>query len=112
MAQFHPQLRNTLLRYLSELVVALPMAHNVQLSAVGAKLPVNASEEARQQWIRRQLRNDTDDTLQLFRSLAESLLVGFAGHSVRLLLDPTDLAADLTIVQITLAYRGRALPLA
>jgi hypothetical protein len=44
--------------------------------------------------------------------LAESLLAGFAGRSVRLILDPTDLAADLTIVQIMLAYRGRALPLA
>ena len=44
--------------------------------------------------------NDTEDTLQLFRPLAESLLAGFAGRSVRLILDPTDLAADLTIVQI------------
>ena len=84
----------------------------MQLSAIGAKLPVATSEEARQQWVRRQLCNATADTLQLFRPLAASLLAGFAGRSVRLILDPTDLAADLTIVQITLAYRGRALPLA
>ncbi len=90
----------------------MTLARNVQLSAIGAKLPVATSEEARQQWVRRQLCNDTEDTLQLFRPLAESLLAGFAGRSVRLILDPTDLAADLTIVQITLAYRGRALPLA
>lgn len=112
LAQFHPQLRKTLLRNLSELVAAVTMARSVQLSAIGAKLPVNVSEEARQQWVRRQLCNDTEDTLQLFRPLAESLLAGFAGRSVRLILDPTDLAADLTIVQIALAYRGRALPLA
>ena len=48
----------------------------------------------------------------MFRPLAQSLLAGFAGRSVRLILDPTDLAADLTIVQFSLAYRGRALPLA
>ena len=112
LAQFHPQLRKTLLRNLSELVAAVTLARNVQLSAIGAQLPVTASEEARQQWVRRQLGNDTEDTLQLFRPLAVSLLAGFAGRSVRLILDPTDLAADLTIVQITLAYRGRALPLA
>jgi hypothetical protein len=85
---------------------------NVQLSAIGAQLPVNVSEEARQQWVRCQLGNDTEDTLQLFRPLAESLLAGFAGRNVRLILDSTDLAADLTIVQLTLAYCGRALPLA
>lgn len=112
MARFHPQLRRTLLRNLSELVAAVTLARNVQLAAVGAKLPVNTSEEARQQWVRRQLSNDTEETLELFRPLAESLLAGFAGLSVRLILDPTDLTADLTIVQITLAYRGRALPLA
>jgi len=112
LVQFHPQLRKTLLRNLSELVAAVTLARNVQLSAIGAKLPVAVSEEARQQWVRRQLCNDTEDTLQLFRPLAASLLAGFAGRSVRLILDPTDLAADLTIVQITLAYRGRALPLA
>jgi hypothetical protein len=112
LAHFHPQLRKTLLHNLSELVAAVTLARNVQLSAVGAKIPVDSSEEARQQWVRRQLCNDTEDTLQLFRPLAQSLLAGFAGRSVRLILDPTDLAADLTIVQITLAYRGRALPLA
>ena len=75
----------------------------MQLGAISAKLPVATSEEARQHWVRRQLGNDTADTLQLFRPLAVSWLAGFAGRSVRLIWDPTDLAADLTIVQITLA---------
>ena len=97
LAQFHPQLRKTLLRNLSELVAAVTMAGNVQLSAIGAKLPVTASEEARQRWVRRQLGNDTEDTLQVFRPLAESLLAGYAGRSVRLILDPTDLAADFAV---------------
>ena len=41
LAQFHPQLRKTLLRNLSELVAAVTLARNVQLSAIGAKLPVD-----------------------------------------------------------------------
>jgi putative SOS response-associated peptidase YedK len=79
LAQFHPQLRQTLLRNLSELVAAITLARNVQLSAIGAKLPVALSEEARQQWVRRQLCNDTEDTLQLFRPLAASWLASLGG---------------------------------
>jgi hypothetical protein len=112
MAQFHPGLRKTLLNNLSELVAAITLAHNVQLAAIGAKLPVDTDEESREQWVRRQLSNDTKGTLELFRPLAQSLLAGFAGRSIRLILDPTDLSDDLTIVQLAVAYRGRALPLA
>lgn len=111
-AGFHPGLRKTLLRNVSELVAALTLARSAQLAAIGSKLPVDTSAEAREQWVRRQLCNDTEDTLQLFRPVAASLLAGFAGRTVRLILDPTDLAADLTIIQLSLAYRGRALPLA
>jgi len=112
MANFHPKLRKTLLNNVSELVAALTLAKSVRLSAIGDKLPVDTSAEAREQWVRRQLCNDTEDTLQLFRPIAESLLAGLAGRTIRLILDPTDLAADLTIVQVGLAYRCRALPLA
>ncbi len=112
MTHFHPELRKTLLNNVSELVVALTLAKSVQLAAIGDKLPVNTSAEAREQWVRRQLCNDTEDTLQLFRPIAESLLAGLAGRTIRLILDPTDLAADLTIVQVSLAYGRRALPLA
>jgi hypothetical protein len=111
-AHFHPGLRKTLLNNLSELVAAITLARSVQLAAIGAKLPVDTDAESREQWVRRQLRIDTKGTLELFRPLAQSLLAGFAGRSIRLILDPTDLAADLTIIQLALAYRGRALPLA
>jgi hypothetical protein len=49
------------------------------LSAIGAKLPVALSEEARQQWVRRQLCNGTEDTLQLFRPLVASWLASLGG---------------------------------
>jgi hypothetical protein len=112
MAQFHPGLRKTLLNNLSELVAAITLARNVQLAAIGGKLPVDTDQESREQWVRRQLSNDTKGTLELFAPLAKSLLAGFVGRSIRLILDPTDLAADLTIVQLSVAYRGRARPLA
>ena len=111
-AHFHPGLRKTLLNNLSELVAAITLAHSVQLATIGAKLPVDTDQESREQWVRRQLSNQTQGTLALFRPLAESLLAGFVGRSIRVILDPTDLAEDLTIVQLAVAYRGRALPLA
>ena len=109
---FHPQLRKTLLDNLGELIAAVVMARSVQLARIGEELPVDSTEAGREQWVRRQLSNDTEDTLHLCRPVAESLLAGFAGRTVRLILDPTDLADDLTIVTIGLAYQGRALPLA
>ena len=88
-AHFHPGSRKTLLNNLSELVAAITLAHNVQLAAIGAKLPVDTDEESREQWVRRQLSNDTKGTLELFRPLAQSLLAGFAGRSIRLILVPS-----------------------
>lgn len=111
-ARFQPDLRKTLLNNLSELVAAVTLAHSVQLARLGAELPVDSSAESREQWGRRQLANPTRGTLELFKPLAQALLQGFAGKKLYLLLDPTDLAADLTIIMLAVAYRGRALPLA
>ena len=112
MAHFQPGLRKTLLNNLSELVAAITLAHSVQLAAIAGKLPVDTDQESREQWVRRQLSNNTKGTLELFRPLAQSLLAGLAGRSIRLILDPMDLSDDLTIIQLAVAYRGRALPLA
>jgi hypothetical protein len=48
------------------------LAKSVRLSAIGDKLPADTSAEAREQWLRRQLRN-TEESLQLFRPIAASL---------------------------------------
>ena len=72
-AHFHPGLRKTLLNNLSELVAAITLAHNVQLAAIGAKLPVDSDEESREQWVCRQLSNNAKGTLELFQPLAQSL---------------------------------------
>ena len=108
---FHPEMRKTLLENLADLTVALAQARHVQLAKIAEKLNRSAAEENREQWIRRQLANDTMDTWDIFRPLAQCLLKGLVGHGVYLILDPTDLDAERCIVMIMLAYRGRALPL-
>lgn len=108
---FHPEMRKTLLENIADLTVALAQARHVHLAKIAEKLNRSAAEENREQWIRRQLANDTMDTWAIFRPLAQCLLQQLAGHSVYLILDPTDLDTERCIVMIMLAYRGRALPL-
>jgi len=112
LAHFHPQLRKTLLHNLAELVTATALARHGHLAKIGDERPVDASDEARIQWVRRQLAHDTQKTRSLFAPVGQALVAGWTGRSLRLILDPTDLSADLSIVQVAWAYRGRALPIA
>ncbi len=112
LSRFHPELRKTLLNNLSELIAAVTLAKSVQLAAIGAAIPVATAETSREQWGRRQLQNQTVATLALFQPLATAILRSFADKRLCLLLDPTDLASDLTLVMVAIAYRGRAVPLA
>lgn len=108
---FHPEMRKTLLENITDLTVALAQARHVHLAKIAEKLNRGGKEANREQWVRRQLANDTMDTWDIFRPLAECLLKGLIGRSVYLILDPTDLDAERCIVMVMLAYRGRALPL-
>ncbi len=108
---FHPQMRKTLLANLAELVAALTQARHVHLSKIAEKLDRNGNEESREQWVRRQLANNTMGTWEIFEPLARCLLNGFVGRSVCLILDPTDLDDERCTVMIMVAYRGRTLPL-
>ena len=108
---FHPAIRKTLVENIADFVVALVQARHVHLAKIAEKLNRQGSEASREQWVRRQLDNDTMDTWQLFRPLAECLLKGLVGRSVYLILDPTDLDAERCIVMLMLAYHHRALPL-
>jgi hypothetical protein len=108
---FHPEMRKTLLENIADLTVALAQARHVHLAKIAEKLNRGGKETSREQWVRRQLDNDTMDTWDIFRPLAECLLKGLVGHSVYLILDPTDLDAERCVVMVMLAYHGRALPL-
>jgi hypothetical protein len=108
---FHPDIRKTLVNNISDFVVALVQARHVHSAKIAEKLNRDGNEASREQWIRRQLDNDTMGTWQLFKPMAECLLKGLVGHAVYLILDPTDLDAERCTVMIMLAYRGRALPL-
>jgi hypothetical protein len=108
---FHPDIRKTLVENISDFVVALVQARHVHFAKIAEKLNRRGDEASREQWVRRQLDNDTMGTWQLFRPMAQCLLKGLVGRAVYLILDPTDLDAERCTVMIMLAYHGRALPL-
>jgi hypothetical protein len=83
LAHFHPDLRKTLLHNLAELVTATALARHIHLAKIGDELPVDTSDEARIQWVRRQLANDTEAPLTLFAPVVQALVGGrpeFAPH--------------------------------
>jgi len=102
-----PQLTN-----LSLLVFGLFAAGNCQLPRIAAKLPLLVGAASLTQRLRRLLMNKAIEPATLFEPVARFLLACFAGGTVRLILDATDLGGRLPVLFVALAYRGRALPLA
>lgn len=101
-----PQLTN-----LSLLVFGLFAAGNCQLPRIAAKLPLLTGAASLTQRLRRLLMNKALKPTQLYQPVAGFLLSCFAGGSVRLILDATDLGGRLPVLFVAVAYRGRALPL-
>ncbi len=108
----HPPRRKTWLENLSELVAALTQARHVQLSKIAEQVQPAGDESSREQWVRRQLRNQTMETLEIFQPLAPCLLGGLTGKDIRLILAATDLSDELWSRMIALAYQHRVLPVA
>jgi len=80
------------------------------------KLAVAAPVEARPASLERRferfLANDRIDPDSVWPQLARSVLRGWAGGPIVLILDETPNHNDLRCMKITLAYRKRALPIA
>lgn len=101
-----PQLEN-----LSLLTFGLFAAGNCQLPRIAAKLPLLVGAASLTQRLRRLLMNRAIEPATLYPPVARFLLATFAGGSVRLILDATDLGGRLPVLFVAVAYRGRALPL-
>ena len=101
-----PQLTN-----LSLLTYGLFAAGSCQLPRIATVLPLPTGAASLTQRLRRLLMNPAINPASLYTPMAGFLLSCFAGGSVRLILDATDLGGRLPILFVAVAYRGRALPL-
>jgi hypothetical protein len=106
-----PELHGHQSKALADLSFAMTNAqhcHSGQIAVAAAGAARPASVERR---LERFLSNDRIDPDSAWPRLARSVLAGWAGGPIVLILDETPNHNDLRCMKITLAYRKRALPL-
>jgi hypothetical protein len=96
---------------LADLSFAMALAdhcHSGKLAAFAIGSPTPAAAQRR---LERTLANERLDPDSVWAELARTILGGWAGHAVTLILDETPNHNDLRCLKLTLAYRKRAIPL-
>jgi hypothetical protein len=107
-----PGKRVTRQRNLALLVVGLHLAQSVYLTKIAGKLHVPAKKLSLAGRLRRFLRNAAVKVDSYYEPLLIPLLQAVAGKEVLLIIDTTKVGPWHRTLVVTLAYRGRALPLA
>lgn len=107
-----PRERVTRLRNLSLLVTALCVAGSCQVTRLADHLPVAGHKDSRVQRLRRFLMNKRLHVGDVYRATARAILRLLSSAPVILIVDRTTLGNWLNILTVSVAYRGRALPLA
>src|SRR3954469_16163921 len=97
---------------LAELSFAMVMAEHCQAGKISTLAAGEARPASVERRLERLMANDRLDPDSLWPQLARSVLGGFAGGPIVLILDETPNRNDLRCMRITLAYRKRALPVA
>jgi hypothetical protein len=96
---------------LAELSFAMVMAEHCQAGKISTLAPGPARPASVVRRLERTLANDRLDPDSVWPQLARSVLGGFAGGPIVLILDEPPNRNDLRCLRVTLAYRKRALPL-
>jgi hypothetical protein len=96
---------------LADLSFAMAVARHCHSGKLAAVAPGDTTPAATRRRLERTLANDRLDPDSAWPQLARSVLSGWAGGPILLILDETPNRNDLRCLKITLAYRGRALAL-
>ena len=107
-----PNERLTRRRNLALFVVALYLASSCALTRLADHLLVNGNKDSRVQRLRRFLMNLRIDVRTVYGPVVGSLLTQMGNARIVLILDRTTLSNHLNILTVSIAYRGRSLPLA
>jgi Transposase DDE domain len=107
-----PQQRITRVRNVALLVTALYLAGSCALTRVADHLLIRGCKDSRVQRIRRLLMNGRLAVRTCYQSTATAILRHMGTARIVLILDRTTLGNWLNILTVSVAYRGRALPLA
>lgn len=116
--EFLPAERITRLRNLALLMTGLFLARKVHLSHIVRTWPTEGKLSSLTNRLRRFLANPRLDVETTYQPIAEMLISAFLGEDqlddapIRLLLDTTKVGFNHRVLSVSIAYRGRALPLA
>src|SRR5947208_5679455 len=106
-----PDLHGHQVNALAELSFAMTMAEHCHAGKLADFAPGDAHPASAERRLERLLANDRLDPDSVWPQLARSVLSGWAGGPIVLILDETPNRNDLRCMRLTLAYRKRALPL-
>src|SRR5690242_9396500 len=97
---------------LSLLVVGIGQSVTAQISKIARALPLDTTQAAKEQRIRRLLDNERLTQAEHYQPLAKAALHGLKGQKVQLLIDRVLLHDHHNILVVSIAFRRRSLPLA
>jgi hypothetical protein len=110
--QLLPDLHGHRANALADFSFAMALASHCHSGKLAAASPGDARPASARRRAERLLANDRLDPDSAWPQLARSVLAGWAGGPVVLILDETPDRDELRCMKVTLAYRRRALPIA
>jgi DDE family transposase len=96
---------------LSLVVVAISQSVSAQLGKIARALPLDTTQAAKEQRIRRLLDNERLTQADHYQPLAKAALHGLKGQRVQLLIDRVLVQDHHNILVVSIAFRRRSLPL-
>lgn len=109
--QWQPQERITRCRNAALLIVGLHLSGAVYLPHITRKWPVLGKASSLVNRLRRFLNNERVAVAEWYRPVAQQVLKGFAGQTIRLIIDCTKVGFNHRMLMVSVAYRKRSLPL-
>ena len=97
---------------LALVVVGMSQSISAQIGKIARALPLDTTQAAKEQRIRRLLDNERLTQTEHYRPLAKAALHGLKGQRVQLLIDRVLLRDHHNILVVSVGFRRRSLPLA
>jgi hypothetical protein len=97
---------------LALLVVGISQSISAQIGKIARAMPLNTTQAAKEQRIRRLLDNERITQEDHYQPLAKAALHGLKGQKVQLLMDRVLLHDTHNILVVSIGFRRRSLPLA
>lgn len=106
-----PDVIDSQLETLALTIVGISQSVSAQIGKIARSLPLETTQYAKEQRIRRLLDNERITQADQYQPLAKAALIGLKGQRVQLLIDRVLLQDRHNILVISVAFRRRSIPL-